>query len=177
MQIQVLDVKINTVPTAKGSYQKAEIAYKNLSSGKIEGKTIMSFTEKEVFTIVAAAKAGEEYTVTQEKKPGKDGKEYWTWVDITKGVVGVAQPQQQETKGYSSPKSTYETPAERATKQDYIIRQSSLGHAVAVLSINPGKEKLNVDDVLALAETFVGFVYNKPLPVDAIIEMEDDIPL
>ena len=64
-------MKITTVPTAKGSYQKAEVAYKR--DGKLEGKPIVSYNHKNVFETISKAKDGEFYNVTTEK----NDKGYW----------------------------------------------------------------------------------------------------
>ena len=45
MKIQVLSVQIITTPTAKGNYQTADVAYKNLTfQGKVEGKKVMTLS-------------------------------------------------------------------------------------------------------------------------------------
>jgi hypothetical protein len=41
MNITLLSVEVQTVPTAKGSYQKANVAYKNNS---FQGKVAVSYT-------------------------------------------------------------------------------------------------------------------------------------
>ena len=61
MNITILTVNIVTVPTAKGSYQKADVAYKNNTyGGKVEGKLIMSFgAGKSSFETLATAQPGD----------------------------------------------------------------------------------------------------------------------
>jgi hypothetical protein len=74
----------------------------------------------------------------------------------------------------------YESKEERLAKQRYIIKQSSLNAAVAVLTVNPGKDKLQVEDVLSLADVFVDYVFDKkPLTQDqhGFENFEDDVPL
>ena len=72
MQITILNVTTSTVPTAKGSYEVAEVAYKD-ETGKVNGKKIMSFTNKEVFKVLKDSKSGDLFTVSSEK----DEKGYW----------------------------------------------------------------------------------------------------
>ena len=63
--IEVLAVTVETKPTAKGSYQQLDVAFKK--DGKTDGKKIMSFTNKEVFNTLQNAKAGDVFTVTSQK--------------------------------------------------------------------------------------------------------------
>ena len=68
--------------------------------------------------------------------------------------------------------SNYETKEERAARQVYIIRQSSLSTAVELL----GQGK-SVADVIATAKQFEAYVFSKAEGVDAINELQDDIPV
>ena len=69
MKIQVLSVQIITTPTAKGSYQTADVAYKNLTfQGKVEGKKVMSFgATKDSFSALATAQPGDIFDVNVVK--------------------------------------------------------------------------------------------------------------
>lgn len=171
MQIEVISVSVNTVPTAKGSYQVAEVAYKDLKDGKVNGKKIMSFAAKDVFKAMSNAKQGDKYDVGLEK----DDKGYWQWKTAT---AANAQNPASPTSGNPSPRSTYETPEERAKRQDFIIRQSSVASAIALLKTE--KNIPEVGNILSVAEQFVQFVYGK---MDSVTEvgsgfndMSDDIP-
>lgn len=62
------------------------------------------------------------------------------------------------TAGTTSPKSTYETPEERAKKQIYIVRQSSISSAIDLLSVGQ-KSPPDVDKVLEAASRFEEFVF------------------
>jgi ABC-type tungstate transport system permease subunit len=83
-----------------------------------------------------------------------------------------------------TPKSTYETPEERAARQVLIVRQSSLGHALEYTATNKIKDEA---EVLALANRFSDWVFQKEginavaksvLEVSAGFfgDMEDDLP-
>lgn len=184
MQIQVVNVEISTKPTAKSSYQIAEVAYKNLATGKLEGKKIMSFTNKEVFSEIAAAKSGEVFDVTSEK----DEKGYWQWTAVKRQAAGAAPAPANKGGAVgmatTSPKSTYETPEERAKKQIYIVRQSSLSSAIDLLSVG-AKTAPDVGKVVEVAKQFEDFVFGvggakqadlgseMMLPPD---KLDDDIP-
>lgn len=158
--IQVVQVDKQFKPTEKGGYTQLEVAFKNLSTGKLESKKLMSFTKPEgVYKALADAKQGDIFNITSNKNE-KSG--YWDWVAATQGAPDIPQQQQNKTTGMgnASPKSTYETPEERAKKQVYIIRQSSLDRAVAVLSIGaktPPPDEL----IFEKAQKYVDWVFQQ----------------
>ena len=166
MEITILNVTITQVPTAKGSYEVAEVAYKD-DQGKVNGKKIMSFTSKPVFDTLKKAQSNEVYQIVSEK----DDKGYWQWKEITKGA---AVKTASDNLGFkASPKSTYETPEERAKKQVYIVRQSSIN---AALEYSKNVKALKtVEEVLALAKQFEMYVFDNNLiedPIDSLISDE-----
>lgn len=169
IQIHVLSVNINHIPNAKGGYDMAEIAYKDVKDGKVNGKKIMSFVDKGLFESVKGLVSGSQYDVEMLKEPGRDGKEYWQWKKIT---PTTGAPVANDTKtGYAAPKSTYETPEERKLKQEFIIRQSSISSAISLLKTE--KNTPSKEEVVAVASFFVDFVYNKPEP---FADLPNDIP-
>jgi hypothetical protein len=186
IQIQVLSTSIETVPTQKGSYQSLEIAYKDLSnSGKVSAKKLMSFTNKPVFETMALAKPTEVYDVEMVK----NDKGYWDWTKVTKGtgtsVSGVTAARGQSAAvGATAPsKGGWETPEERAKKQIYIVRQSSLSTAASVLTANT-KVTPTAKDVIAFARELEAYVFEvDQVPgevkkdVGTIETMDEDIPL
>jgi hypothetical protein len=185
INITVLSVTVNTVPTAKGSYQVADVAYKNNSfQGKIEGKKVMSFgaTEGAFKTLVDGA-VGVTFDVEYVQTQGKDGKTYNNWVKMTKATgaaqsAGDAVPAAMSQKGAmvgGSTRSTYETPEERAIKQVYIVRQSSLATAERLLSVG-AKTPVKVEDVLAMAQKLEEYVFGKKSPGASGFEDFPDVP-
>ena len=170
-QVEIINVQSSTKPAKNGTYTQLDVAYKRLDTGKIEGKKIMSFTNKDVFSTLSKATTGNVFDVTTEKVG-----EYWQWVEVSAASGGTPQ-----AKSFSSPapKSTYETAEERAKRQILIVRQSSLAQAVDILSVNPGKDKLQLEEVLHLADKLVDWVFNETSkPVSMKLEdMEDDIPM
>ena len=161
MKIKILSVTITTVPTAKGSYQMADVAFKNLTFGKVEAKKIMSFgATASAFTVMSTAQNGDEFDV----EVVKNDKGYNDWVKVSKDNGETSsetkQPASSFQRGASTTqqaRSTYETPEERAKKQIYIVRQSSISAAVATLSV--GSKSVKPDEVLALARQYEAYVF------------------
>ena len=186
MKIKVVSVEVGNGTTKTGKdYKFLEVFYKNLSfDNKAENKKIMPFGSKEVFSTLEKAQAGSVYTLIREKD--KDG--YWQWVGIAEGDVhidtGNAQQATVKAAGAApatSPKSTYETPEERAKKQVYIVRQSSLATAVEYLIGTGAIKKATAGDVIFCAQEFENYVFGidkpqkaEPLPA---LEEDDDVPM
>ena len=186
MQIKVANVEVGSGTTKAGKpYEFLDLMYKNLSfDNKAESKKIMPFGAKEVFATLKNAQPGDVFTVLREK----DDAGYWQWVGISEGDA----PIQQETtnKGQTTApakttaqpaKSTFETPEERAKKQVYIIRQSSLSTAVDLLKTD--KKVPAVDEVIQVAKLFEDYVFGRNLDADPVqgnklpeLPADDDIP-
>jgi len=177
MQISILNVQ-STTQTAKSGkpYQQLEVAYKNLTfSGKIESKKLMPFgAQKAAFDALANAATGSVFEVTVVKNDA--GYNDWTACvqaapgSINNAAVTSAKP----TAGNAvQVKSTYETPEERAKKQVYIIRQSSLSAAIGSLSVG-AKSALKASDVIAVAEEYYAWVMQSPQ--DAVKQDMLDLP-
>lgn len=159
MQITVINVANQTVPTQKGSYQALEVTYKD-TGGKVGSKKIMSFVaqSKPAFEALSQATNGEVFTLTQVK----DDKGYWVWTGATKGTASAAAsvsvPGNSGSTGTVA-KGNWETSEERAKKQIYIIRQSSISSAIAALAVG-SKSAPKPEDVLQLAKRFEEYVFD-----------------
>ncbi len=168
INITILSVDIKTISTAKGSYQTAEVAYKNNSfQGKVEGKKVMSFGATAMsFKVLTTAQSGESFEVEIVKNAAG----YLDWVAMLPAGAAVATPVPASTQGSinkapsgaTATRSTYETPEERAAKQVYIVKQSSLSAAINTLSL--GAKKLEPAAVMVLAQTYTDFVFGKASP-------------
>jgi hypothetical protein len=166
MQLEVIQVKNETRPNknGNGSYQMLEVAYKNLKDGKVGAKKLMSFNDKVVFSTFAEAKSGDIFEVTSEKKG-----DFWEWTAASRGQ-GPSAPSATSTGVNKAPKSTYETPEERARRQVYIMKQSSVSSAIALLGTG-AKAPPALTDVLKTAQEIYNWVSTTQLE-----EMLDDIP-
>ena len=181
MKIEIINVASQSKPAKNGTYTQLDIAYKNLDfQGKIEAKKVMSFTHKDTFAVLSKATLGQVYEIERVKEG-----EYWQWTSAK--LVGNDAPTTNSSnisKPNATPKSTYETPEERALRQRMIVRQSSLSNAIDTLAVNPGKDKLDTDQVLALAKVYFDWVMNptdNKLMSDTVApdfsDMDSDIPL
>jgi len=190
MQFTIQIIKVSP-EVDKGKWKTFEVAFKK--DGKVEGKPFFSFKYPDVYKILLGATEGETYTVTSNKEPGKDGKDYWQWTGIVSGGdVGQAEavgPVSTGTQGsgagasegngsvgvQSNSKTTpnssvgrvtgsnYETAAERAIRQRLIVRQSSITAALDLMKHNAPKAVLDLDAVLAIASRFEDHVF-RPQP-------------
>ena len=183
MTIKVVSVEVDTATSKAGKpYEFVEVTYKNLTfEGKVEAKKHNQYGDKEVFRVLKNAKNGDVYTVTREK----DDNGYWQWVGITAGESAGTSTGSAGTKatpasgGNPAPKSTYETAEERAKKQVYIVRQSSINAAIETLKVD--KKAVAVEDVLATAKIYENYVFGitevdgpQDLPQE---DEDDDIPV
>jgi len=171
--IEIINVSATTKPTKTSSYIQLDVAYKKLADGKIEGKKIMSFANKDAYAILSKATNGNQFTITSEKEG-----EFWQWVKVE--AIGANSGSQEAAKspaatGFASPKSTYETAEERAARQVLIVRQSSLSAAVATLKTD--KKELDPDQVMALAGRYNGWVFQKDTQMPDFSDMQDDVPM
>jgi len=174
MQIQIVTTSLETKPTAKGSYQQLEVVYKNLTfQGKVESKKVMSFgAAASTFKVLADAQAGSVFDIAVVK----NDKGYNDWTAATPAVAGQAAPASSPTgsKPTATPKSTYETPEERAQRQILIVRQSSVSSAVAMLAAG-SKAAIKSADVIAVAKELEAYVFGVE-SADAGPTGFDDLP-
>ena len=183
MRIEIINVQAATKPTKTGkTYVQLDVAYKNLTrEGKIEGKKIMPFQNPDVHANLQKATMGQVFEVTTVKEG-----EYWQWSNVQEVAKGSnMEPQTSAassgyaSKGTPSPKSTYETPEERAARQRLIVRQSCLSNAVETLKVD--KKGVDPTEALKLAERYVGWVFGEEAKVDVpdvgFYSMEDDVPM
>ena len=157
----------------KGKYKEFDLAYKK--DGKIEGKKFLSFKYPEVYNALLNSKEGDEFDVSTEKVDN-----FWQWTKLSASQGGVEAPVQQAVPAARSSVgrvvgSTYETPEERAKKQKYIVRQSSLTTALDFLKHNNPKTPITTDVWYALADELEARVFTGGA-VASISEMKDDVP-
>ena len=175
MIIKVIDVEQGKGTSKAGKpYDFLDVSFKNMTfQEKVEAKKIFPFGAKEVFSTLQKAGKGDVFTVLREKD--KEG--YWQWVGIAAGEVEMetgttAAPAGAKPAGVAT-KSTFETPEERAKKQVYIIKQSSIGHAIEILKTD--KKNPTVEEVIGVAGVLVDYVLGITLDA-APAQGNEDIP-
>jgi hypothetical protein len=190
MKIKIIAVELSKATDKSGKpYTVVEVSYKNLSyKGAIESRKIMPFgATADTNKLLAKASAGEFYDINVVK----NDKGYNDWVAAVlsdedtpaaaPATSGKAAPASAAVSATTSvPKSTYETAEERAKKQVYIVRQSSITSAMAFLQMTGEQGTARVADVLDLAKKFENYVFGIETPAKApyvdLADMEDDIP-
>lgn len=158
---KILSINLSTQVKKKtgGTYPGWQIVYDN--DGDVQTLAKHENTLKYAPSLSAVLKslsAGDNFTAEMEKKG-----DFWEILSIAKAgeiPVEVAKPDTKErTVAAETPKKEYktdkqwETAEERAQKQTYIIRQSVLAQAVALMAGNGG-----VNDILSVAEKFEDWV-------------------
>jgi hypothetical protein len=154
MQIEVLNVAVET----KGKYRVAKVDFKNMESGKVDGKQIMSFVFKDVFTTLSQAKQGDIFDV----KPVKNDKGYWDWTEVTPAGKNTGSTGSAKSEGFTQALRSgrdFETSEERAKKQVYIVRQSSISAAIELAKFNGVEAPFTVEDVIKIAKEFEQYVF------------------
>ena len=138
-----LEIRVKGIEDeSKGKYNQLTIDYTDVGSGKEHTYKLMSFVNKDAYLLLKSAKIGDTFFVVTNK----NDKGYWQWDQVSREAM---QP-----KANVSPRSTYETPEERAQKQIYIVRQSSLTNAIALLG-----SKAKVEQVVSVARQFEQYVF------------------
>lgn len=170
LNVEVVQVKSETKMSKTGkAYQVLEIAYKDLKEGKFTAKKMTSYADKAVYDSFANAKQGDIFTVTSEKNG-----EYWEWTAVQQAAPGTTVAPATASKTTTiAPKSTYETPEERARRQVNIAKTSGISNAIALLSVG-SKSAPSVADVLKTAQQFTDFILGVE-PPKTLAEMESDM--
>lgn len=181
LKIKVVAVEVGSAKSKAGKdYEFVEVTYKNLSfDGKVESKKHNQYGDKTVFATLKDAQPGAEFTIERKK----DDAGYWQWIGITSGSGASSSSSSSGTSSVSkgatpAPKSTYETPEERAKKQVYIVRQSSVTAALNFMELTK-QNKASVSDVVDVAKIFEAYVFginldSEPAPLP---DLDDDIPM
>jgi hypothetical protein len=149
----------------------------------VSAKKIMSFTNKPVFDTVALFKPTEVYDIEMTK-----GDKYWEWTKVTKSTAGATQGNSTSVARTASTTNTggnargFETPEERAARQVYIVRQSTLERAVEILSVG-AKTAPQTADILKLAKELERYVFESTdaqavanKDVGTIETIDEDVP-
>lgn len=159
MQIEITSV--GAVYTDK-KLEKMELHYNR--DGKPTKRLLVNVAySKEVFAKLRGASVGDKYEIELKK----DG-EFWNWVGANKISSDYVAAPAGGKAATSTAKSPYETSEERAARQVYIVRQSSISNAITV-ALSRGDQ--STAGIIAIAKQFEAYVFEK-----ATEEIKDDIP-
>lgn len=154
-----VELDVQVAKNGGGTYPGARFSYRD-ESGALKEQGFHNNTFKfnaGLKTQLSNLTAGQKF-VMEKVKEG----DFWKVLTVLPDD-GSAAPTQASTGGtakpVASPKSTYETPEERAQKQLYIIRQSSLSSAIALVAAL-GDKKATPQSVIAQAKLFEGYVFD-----------------
>jgi len=164
--IEILKVGVES----KGKYRVATVDHKT-SDGKVDSKKLMSFANKdfpstaETFKTLSQAQQGDQFEIESKK----DTNGFWQWVSassVGKNTGGATSAV--GSRVGQAVRSTYETPDERAARQIYIVRQSSIANAVAYFEAK-GDSKFDPDAVIETAKRFEAYVFAKDvIPAEVV---------
>jgi hypothetical protein len=177
MIITIRSVSEPEQPEGK-KYFSLEVDYKD-ESGRNATKKLMSFSNPQVFKDIQNFKRDDVVEVTVVKNSA--GYLDWTAVKASNGAAPAAASAA-SGGGKPVPKSggTYETAEERAARQVFIIRQSSLSTAANILTTG-AKTAPAVADVIAVARQLEDYVFGRGDAKEETsadpIDFEDDIIL
>lgn len=159
MLISILSVEVNNATSKAGKpYEQCVVAYRNMDDGKVASKTLMPFGfQKDTFVTLKGSKSGDVFTIDVQKNDAG----YNDWIKAMK-TTAPANSAAYAAKVPSASSANgsgrgFETPEERAKKQVYIIRQSSLSSAISALSVGQ-KVPPTVKDVIAYASDLEAYV-------------------
>ena len=139
--------------TSVKKYRQAEVSYTR--DGKDETRKILSFVNTKVFATLESLR---NFPIDVNVVMVKNDKGYWEWTDIEMAPQGVKEDVKPNVKGKVIG-SNYETPEERARRQVYIIRQSSIASAINYFEmLRPLTVSPDVEDVIEVAKAFEAHV-------------------
>lgn len=175
--VMSVEFDVQIAKNGGGSYPGARFSYRD-SNGALKEQGFHNNALKfnpALKNQLSQLEVGKPFTMVKEKEG-----EFWN----VKGIYGVnAVPSQAPSAGTTkapmtanpTPKSNYETPEERAQRQVYIIRQSSISSAVAMLvGAADKKTPVNSDNVLAVAKRFEAYVFGTEFDDGSILSLPND---
>ena len=130
-------------------YQQLNVMYS--VDGVSATQKIVSFQNPQVFKELEGLQKGE----VREVKAEKIGA-YTQWTSA--GPVGTIVKEATKVIG-----SNYESAEERAVKQRYIVRQSSIANAIAYYNASLDKPVMSVDAIIEVAKQFEAYVFEPVL--------------
>jgi hypothetical protein len=169
MLIKVTEISaVNNIKKGKNNWQEIVVKYDGAKGPA--SRTVRSFPYADVFNAFKSeVKPGDNVDVTVVKEG-----DYWQWKEAVV-TEGNSVPNNQEQKstsavsgvsGSTSSKTKagdWETAAERAARQRYIVRQSSISSAIEYFNLR-GNRDAGVVEIVNVAKAFEAHVFGEALP-------------
>jgi hypothetical protein len=172
------EVDVQVAKNGGGTYKGCRLAYRD-ENGALKEKGFSDQAFKfipQVKTTLMNLKVGEQFTAEVLKEG-----DYWNWKSVQAGgapaqIADKDIPATGKSAPYQAPKSTYATAEERAQTQVYIVRQSTLTQAVALVAANAPyfKKERTPADVIAIAKEFESHVMGIHFDDGTLGGMKDD---
>jgi hypothetical protein len=173
VRIEILKKVDVSKPNPAKDYQQMIVTHTDLSNGKTDGKKLVDFRSNAVWGTLLAAQPGDVYKVER----AKNDKGYWEWTGISKDAksgddqVPTSSATSQAVTRPTGNKATervgsWETPDERAARQVYIVRQSSISSAVEILKAT--NKPFGTNAVITLAKELETYVFGAG--IDALVD-------
>lgn len=153
--VKIQEVDVEYIKRGKKGWYQATVNYTDEAAEKNFSKKFMSFKNPDVFKVLQEAAPGQRYEV-DVKKEG----DFWEWVSIEpagEAKVAVTTPKGRAAGTATSTGRDWETAEERALKQVYIVKQSSIASAIQLATLSP--EPYDVNKILEVAQKFVDYVF------------------
>lgn len=165
-----VEMGVSIAKNGGGSYQGTRFSYRDRNGALKEQAFHNNFIKFNpgIATTLSNMNPGDSFVMVKEKEG-----EFWNVKSISVGD----QPLVAQSAGNSkvsptpSPKSNYETPEERAKRQVYIVRQSSISSAVGAATLLKLKSK---EDILNLAKYFEAYVFGTEFDDGTIMSLPSD---
>lgn len=160
MEIKVLGIsnRVTKVGANNSTWEAFDLSYE--ANGNVNTRKIVSFRDE--FNILSNASEGDHFNVIAKK----NGRFYdWTVTPIsTNEALAFAPTDPVHNKAPAKERtSSYETAEERASRQELIVRQSSLSNAIAFESpaefVDEQEREMRIERVLETALRFRNFIY------------------
>ena len=170
-KIVSIDLNATITKASGGTYKGAEIVFKD-ANGKVQTKNIHENGLKYAPAVkngLESLEPGDNFTVEIEKKD-----DFWTWVSIKKGIEQEENKKPTTQQSTTTKSTSWETAEERAARQKFIVRQSSLTNAVAFLVLQ-GRTHATEEDVLETATTFYNWVFEQGVDENTEDDFNDGV--
>lgn len=164
--IKINEIDVQYTKKGKNGWHTATVSYTDESNGKDFSKKLQSFKNPKVFGVIQEASVGDRFDV-EDKKEG----DFWEWVTIQPASAN-AEPVRAKgaapAAAGATKKGDWETSEERARRQVYIVKQSSIAAAINLLGPSG-----TVEEVLSVAQKFVDYVFEDDDEEVGTLDSED----